>query len=112
MNDAEAENETEHNLKNFKLDNESVRCSDTSTLQSMIPCVSRLVGLSPHIREKVNYQLSSLRIRNKVYQYETQRYVSKNEESALDFSPSTFCVKEFLASDQQIWQLRMTDADA
>ena len=112
MNDAEAENETEHNLKNFKLDNESLRYPDASTLQSLIPYVSRLVGLLPHIREKVNYQLSSLCIRNKVYQYETQRYVSKNEESALDFSPSAFCVNEFLTSDQQIWQLCMTDADA
>ena len=39
MNNAEVEKEAKQNFRNFKLDNESVRCRDTGTVCAMIPCV-------------------------------------------------------------------------
>lgn len=43
MNNTEARQEAEQKLRNFELDNESVRCPDASTLQALIPYVERLV---------------------------------------------------------------------
>jgi ankyrin repeat protein len=112
LSNAEAEKEAERKLQNFELSNERIRCPDASTLHGLIPFVKRLVRHFPHVKEKVKDQLTSAQIRNRVYQYETQRYVEKIRQSALDFNPCTLGLREFLDSDQQIWQLRMTDGDA
>ena len=53
MNNAEAENDAERNLRNFELSNKSVRCPDASTLHPLIAFVKRLVRLFPHTRENV-----------------------------------------------------------
>jgi len=112
MNDTEAEKEAQQKLRNFVLDNERIHCSDASTLQALIPYVTRLVRLFPHIKESVKDKLSSSQIRSSVYRYETKLSVANIINSALDFNPGTLGLTEFLTSDQQIWQLRMTDADA
>ena len=112
MNDAEAEKKVQQKLQDFKLDNESVRCPDASTLHALIPYVKRLVRLFPQLKDKVKDKLSSAEIRNRVYQYETQRYVEKIRRSALDFNPGALGLREFLDSDQQMWQLQMNDGDA
>jgi hypothetical protein len=106
---AGVENEAEKKLSNFELDNESVRCPDASTLHALIPYVKRLVRLFPKIKEKVKEQLSSAQIRNKVYQHETKLNVTN---ITLDFNSGAKGIMEFLASDRQIWQLRMIDGDA
>jgi len=112
LSNAEAEKEAEQKLRNFELDNESVRCPDASKLHALIPYVKRLVRLFPHVKEEIKDKLSTPQIRNRVYEYETQRYVERICLSALDFKPDAFSVTEFLTSDQQIWQLQMTDGDA
>ena len=112
MSNVEAGKEAEKKLRNFELDNERILCSDASTLLALIPYVKRLVRLFPHIKEKVKDELSTPQIRNRVYQYETQRYVGNIRQSALDFNPFALPLRQFLTSDQQIWQLQMTDADA
>ena len=112
MDNAEAEKEAQQKLRNFKLDNESVRCPDTSILHAMIPFVKRLLRLFPHLKENVEKRMSSSHIRNRVYQHETQRYVEKIDKSALDFKPGSLDVIGFLTRDKKIWQLRMIDGDA
>ena len=112
MNNTEVKKEAEQKLQDFKLENESVRCPANSTLHTLIPFVKRLVRLFPQIKDKAKDQLSSAQIRNRVYRYETQRYVEKIRQSALDFNPSALGLREFLDSDQQMWQLQMTDVDA
>jgi hypothetical protein len=111
VNDAKARKEAEEKLQNFELSNESVSCPDADTLHALIPYVKRLVRLFPHIKQKTKDQLSSARIRNKVYQHETEHYVRKIRQIELDFNPGALGVTEFLTSDQQIWQLRMNDGD-
>jgi len=112
MSNTEAETESEQKLQNFEIDNESVRCPDASTLHSLIPFVKRLVRHFPHIKEVVKEKLSSAKIKNRVYQYETQRYVEKIRNSTLDFNHSALVLRKFLTSDQQICQLQITDGDA
>ena len=112
INNAEAEKEAEQKLGYLELDNESVRCPDASTLHALIPYVKRLIRFFPHVKKNVKNQLSSPEIRNRVYQYETQRYVARIHKSPLDFNAGPLGLKEFLTTDQKIWQLRMVDGDA
>ena len=107
MSNVEAEREAEQKLQNLELDNESVLFPHAGTLHALIPCVKRLVRLFPHINDNTKAKLSSSQILKWVYQYETQSYVSKIHQSALDFNPSSLCLREFLNSGQKIWQLRM-----
>jgi len=111
MNNFEAEKEAEKKLQNFELDNGSVRCPDASTLHSLIPYVTRLVRLFPHVKQGVKDKLSSFHIRNRIYQYETQLSVAKIINSALDFNPDALGLSDFLTSDRKIWQLRMIAGD-
>jgi ankyrin repeat protein len=112
MSNAEDIKEAEQKLHNFELGDDSICCPDANTLRVLMPYVKRLIRLFPDIKEKVKEQMLSPQIRNKVYQHETQRYVEKILHSALDFKPSALGLREFLDSDQHIWQLRMTDGDA
>jgi hypothetical protein len=64
------------------------------------------------MKEDIKAKLSSPQIRSRVYQRETVRYIDKINESPVDFKPGTLGLTQFLTSDQQIWELRMTDADA
>jgi hypothetical protein len=111
MNNAEAQKEAEQILRYFEIGNENLRCPDASTLRALTPYVKRLVQLFPQMKDDVKAKLSSPQIRNRVYQFETQRYIEKIHRSALDFNPDALGLREFLTSDQQIWQLRMTDGD-
>jgi ankyrin repeat protein len=111
VNNDEATKEAELKLRNFKLGNESVLCPDTCTLHALIPYVKRLVRLFPQIKENIKAKLSSPEIRNRVYQHETGGYVENIEQNALNFKPDALGLKEFLTSDQQVWQLRMVDGD-
>ena len=112
MNNGEAEKQAEQNLRDFELDNEKIRCTEAGTLHALIPYVKRLVQLFPHIKKNVKDQLSSAQIRNRVYQHETKLNVTNIINSTLDFNPGGVGIREFLASDRQIWQLRMIDGDA
>jgi len=80
-------------------------------LHELIPYVKRLVRLFPELKDKAKDQLSSLKIRKRVYHYETQRNVEKIDQITLDFNLGDLCLREFLDSEQQIWQLRMIDGD-
>jgi hypothetical protein len=73
--------------------------------------VKRLVRLFPHVKEEIKDKLSTPQIRNRVCEYETQRYFERICLNVLDFKPDALNVTEFLTTDQQIWQLQMIDGD-
>jgi predicted nucleic-acid-binding Zn-ribbon protein len=112
LNNAEAAKEAQQKLQDFELDSESVRCPHASTLHALIPYVKRLVRLFPHIKENINAKVSSPQIRNRVYQHETRGNIENIDKNAFDFIPGALGLKEFLTSDQQVWQLQMVDGDA
>jgi len=112
MNNAEAENEADQKLQNFDIENERIRCPNTTTLHALIPYVKRLVGLFPQIKDEVKEQLSSAQIRNTVYQQLTQRYVKKTDQCGLEFNPGALGLRNFLTGDQQIWLLQMVDGNS
>ena len=112
MNNTEATNEAAKKLRNFGLGKENIRCPDAGILHALIPYVNRLVRLFPNIKENIKIKLALPHIRNRFYQHETQRYVKNIEQNALDFKTESLALKEFLTSDQQVWQLRMVDGDA
>jgi hypothetical protein len=112
LSNAEAEKEAQENLKNFELENERIRWPDASSLHNLIPYVKRLVRHFPHIKKEIKDKLSSSEIINKVCQDETQRHLKQIHPNAPDFNDGALRLKEFLQSDQQIGQLRMTDEDS
>jgi len=52
-------------FKSFDIENEEIRCTDASALQSLIPYVKRLFQLFPQIKENTKHALSSDVVRNK-----------------------------------------------
>jgi len=111
MGDPEAVNKAQQNLQKYELDSESVRCLDASTLQTLIPYVKRLVRHFPSVKENIKDKLFPPDIMNMVYKYETMRNIDKIRQSALKFQTEAVGLTEFLKSNQQIWQLRMTNGD-
>jgi hypothetical protein len=111
MKNYEDQKETEEKLHYFKLDNDNIRCQDASTLNALIPYVKRLVTLFPHLKEKVKEKCSSPNLQKTVFQNETKRNVENIRQSALDFKPGALILTDFLDGDEQIWQLRMMNAD-
>jgi hypothetical protein len=110
MGDSHAQDEAEKFLQNFEIVNDKIHCTDISALQALIPYVKRFLSLFPQIKENTTRVLSSGEIRNRVYQFETRRYVERISQSALDFNSDALSVTEFLESDhQQILQLQMVD---
>jgi hypothetical protein len=107
MNNTGAEEEPEKKVPYFQLDKDRIRCADASTLHKLIPYVKRMVRLFPHTKAKYVQPKNIY----KTYQIETMRYVTKINQSTLNFKPGTLALKEFLDSGQQIWLLRMIDGD-
>jgi hypothetical protein len=93
MNKVEAQKEAEQKLQNFMLENDRIRCPDVSTLNALIPFVKRMVRLYPQLKDEAKDQLSSVQIRNGVYQYETQSSVVKHIKSVLDFNPCAISLR-------------------
>jgi hypothetical protein len=109
----EAQEQAEKILQGFEIENETIRCTDASTLQALIPYVKRLLQLFPEINENIKYALSPHEIRNNVYQIGTKRYLEKLHQSTLEFKPDALCLRDFLNSDEQkVLHLRMIDGDA
>ena len=113
MKDKQAHEEAEKILRSFEIEKDTIRCTDGSTLQAMIPYVKQLLQLFPQIREKVESVLSSQEIVRWFYQDETRRYVEQIKQSPHHFEADTLSLKDFQNSEeQQVLQLRMVDGDA
>jgi len=111
MEDNQAQEDAERILQNFEIEKDKIRCTDAGALQALIPYVKRLLQLFPEIKENTKHVLSSDEVRNRVYQYETRRYVERISQSPLEFK-SYSSLREFLESEQQkILNLRMVKGD-
>jgi hypothetical protein len=88
-------------LQNFKIESDTVRCTEASALQALIPYVKRLLQLFPEIKENTKRALSSDEVRNRVYRFETRRYVERIRQSKLEFNSDASGFREFLESEEQ-----------
>jgi hypothetical protein len=112
IEDSQAQEEAENMLQGFEIDNQTVRCTDGSALQALIPYVKRLLQLFPEVKENTDHAFSSNEIRNRVYQFETRRYVKRVWESPLECVSECASYREFLESEQKsVLNLRMDKAD-
>ena len=112
MEDNQAQ-EAEKNLQSFEIKNHTVRCTDASALQALIPYVKRLLQLFPEIKENTKSALTPNEIRNNVYQIGTQHYLEKFQQSPIEFKPDALTLTDFLNSEQEkVLQLRVIDGDA
>jgi hypothetical protein len=108
----QAQEEAVKKLESFEIENETIRCTDASALQALIPCVKRLLQLFHEIKVNITRNLTSHEIRNKVYQFETRRYIEQIGKSPLEFKADILSLGDFVGSDQQqVLQLHMTDGD-
>jgi hypothetical protein len=109
----QAEEESEKKLQSFETENETIRCTDASALQALIPYVKRLLQLFPAIKENTKCALSPHEIRNNVYQIGTKRYLEKLHQNTLHFKPAALSLSDFLDSDEEkVLHLRTVDGDA
>jgi len=112
MEDNRAQEETEKILQSFEIENETIRCGDGGALQAIIPYVKRLLRLFPGIKENTKHALSSENVRNRVYQFETLRYVERTAANTWEFNCDNSRLKEFLESEEQnILQVQMSKGD-
>jgi hypothetical protein len=81
MEDNQAQEKAEEILQSFEIKNDRISCA----LEALIPYVKRLLELFPGVRENVKRALSSDEVRNRVYQFETSRYVEQIGQSPLEF---------------------------
>jgi ankyrin repeat protein len=99
-------------LQSFEIGNNTVRCTDASPLQALIPYVKRLLQLFPETKEETKLALSSDGVRNRVYLFETRRYVERISRSPLEFSSDSLSFREFVQSDKQkVLHLQMVKGD-
>jgi hypothetical protein len=109
----QAQEEAGKMLQSFEIENETIRCTDASALQALIPYVKRLLQLFPEIKESTKCALSPHEIRNNVYQIGTWRYLEKLHQSPLQFKPDALSLRDFLDSEEQkVLHLQMVDGDA
>ena len=113
MGNNQTQKESEKRLQCFQFEKQTVRCTDGSALQALIPYVKRLLALFPQIKENIKCALSPHEIRNNVYQIGTKHYLETFQQNPLDFKPNALCLGNFLSSEEQkVLQLRMVDGDA
>jgi hypothetical protein len=112
MENKEAKEDAEKILQSFEIANDTVRCTDAGVLQALIPYVKRLLQLFPKIKEKTKLALSSDEVRNRVYQFETRRYIERISQSPLEFNSDSLSFREFLESEQQnVLHIQMVKGD-
>jgi hypothetical protein len=108
----QAQEDAEKILQSFEIETGTIRCTDASSLQALIPYVKRLLQLFPQIKGKTKHALSSEGVRNRVYQFETGRYIKQINQSSLEFKPDASSYREFLDSDEQkVMNLRVVKGD-
>jgi len=112
MKNDQAQDEAEKILQNFEIEKDKIRCTDGSALQALIPYVKRLLQVFPQIKEKTNHALSPDEVRNRVYRFETRRYVERISQSPLEFKADASSLREFLVGEQQqVLHLQMVKGD-
>ena len=112
IGDNQAQDEVAKLLQSFEIENDTICCTDASTLQALIPYVKRLLQLFSEIKENTKRALSEYEVRSRVYQRETRSCIEQINQSPLDFNPEASSLREFLESEQQqVLHLQMFDGD-
>jgi len=74
--------------------------------------VKLLLQLFPQIKENTHRALSSDEVRNRVYQFETRRYIKRISQSPMECNSDASSFKEFLESEQKkVLHLHMVKGD-
>jgi hypothetical protein len=108
----EAQEDAEKILQFFEIESGTIRYTDGSALHALVPYVKRLLQLFPEIKENTKRALLSDEVRNRVYLFETRRYVKRISQSPLDFKADDLSLRDFVRSDhEQVLQLQMVDGD-
>jgi thiamine kinase-like enzyme len=102
MEDNQAKEQAVKMFQSFDIENEEILCTGANALQSLIPCVKRLLQLFPWEKEKTKHALSSDEVRNGVFLFETRRYIERINQSPLEFNSDASSFREFLESEQKI----------
>jgi hypothetical protein len=90
----------------------TIRCTDASTLQALIPYLKWLLQLFPQIKENTKRALSSDEIRNNIHQLQTRSYLEQIKQSPFKFKLDDLSLTGFLRSDQiQVLQVQMVDGE-
>jgi hypothetical protein len=87
-------------FNSFDIGNEKIRCTDASELQTLIPYVERLLRLFSQVKQDTKRALSSDKVRNRVYQFETSRYIERISQSPMEFNSDASSFREFLETEQ------------
>jgi hypothetical protein len=103
MEDNQAKEQAETVLQRFDTENEKIRCTGASALQSLIPCVKQLLQLFPWEKENTKHALSSDEVRNGVCLFETRRYIERISQSPLEFNSDASSFREFLESEEKFF---------
>jgi len=112
MEDRKVQEKAEKLLQSFEIEEDTIRCTDASALQALIPYVKRLLQLFPQIKENTKRALLSDEVRNRVYQFETRRYVEWISQSPLEFKSDASSLREFLENEEQkVLNLQMVNGD-
>jgi hypothetical protein len=109
---SQGQEDAEKMLQNFEIENDTIHCTDASELQTLVSYVKRLLQLFPRIKENTKRALLSDGVRNRVYQFETRRYVERISQSPLEFNSDALPLREYLESEQQkVLHLQMDKGD-
>jgi len=112
MESNQAQEEAEKKLHSFEIENDRIRCTDASRLQTLIPYLKRLLQLFPQIKQNTKIALSSDETRNNICHLQTRRYLEQTNQSPLKFKLDDLSLTEFLRSDQiQVLQVQMVDGE-
>jgi hypothetical protein len=101
LKENQAQENAEKILQSFEIESGTIRCTNASSLHALIPYLKRLLQLFPQIKENTKRALSSDEVRNRVYQFETRRYVERISQSPLEFNSDASSFREILESEQQ-----------
>jgi len=94
MKNNQAQEQAEKLLQEFEVENDTIRCTDASELQALIPYVKRLLELFPQLGENTKGILTPQQIGNNVYQFVTKRYVETLHQSQIDIKPDDSNVRD------------------
>jgi len=69
LKENQAQEDAETVLQSFEIEKDTIRCTDGSTLQALIPYVKRLLQLVHKIKENTTRALLTDEVRNRVYHF-------------------------------------------
>ena len=112
MGSNQAQEGAESKLHCFEIEKDTIRCTDASTLQALIPYLKWLLQLFPQIKENTKLALSSDETRNNIHQLQTRSYLEQIKQSPFKFKLDDLSLTGFLRSDQiQVLQVQMVDGE-